>query len=273
MKKHAVIMSAGRGSRMGAITENLPKAFVEVNGKTIFQRQVEVLSEYVDSLTLVLGHGFRYVSDETCEERLNEYARIPETEDFDEYNICIFGNWDSHENAGSFRLGIQPTDEDEHVIGICGDVLFTHEFIADVLDRYERRVKLPDDVFPTRSAVTAIEGEQDEMTGVKVGESGDVIDYGAVDGSHQETGVFILHPEHRDTARVRLGKGMEDEWFPFIFQDEYCPSRVLWVDEEERLEINTVQHLIEAKEKVEKWESRGQDTPERSVQGSTAGVN
>lgn len=259
---HAVIMSAGRGSRMGAITKNLPKAFIDVAGKTIYERQLEALSSHVDKVTLVLGHGFRDVDCETREGLLDEHVRIPLIDEFDEVNIAIFGEWDMCENAGTFRLGLQCVEEDEHVMAICGDVIFREPLIGEVLETY--RVTLNSDGHGSVpggpwSAVTAIQGEQDQMTGVIVDEGGRVTDYGAIDGSHQETGIFILHPEYRKEARVYLRKGMEGEWFPYIFQDPYIPSQIIWVDEDQRAEINTVSHLREAKEKAKRWEAHEVD--------------
>ena len=37
----AIIVAAGIGSRLGDLTKNLPKSLVEVNGKSILERQIE----------------------------------------------------------------------------------------------------------------------------------------------------------------------------------------------------------------------------------------
>ncbi len=42
----AMIMAAGRGTRMGKITESLPKVLVDINGKSLLRRAVETCSSH-----------------------------------------------------------------------------------------------------------------------------------------------------------------------------------------------------------------------------------
>lgn len=52
----AIILAAGSGTRMGALTENLPKGMLNVNGKTVIERQLEVLREIgVNDIIVVTG--------------------------------------------------------------------------------------------------------------------------------------------------------------------------------------------------------------------------
>ena len=39
---NAVILAAGKGSRLGSLTEALPKPLIEVNGKTLLQHNIEL---------------------------------------------------------------------------------------------------------------------------------------------------------------------------------------------------------------------------------------
>ncbi len=52
----AVILAAGRGTRMGALTEKLPKPMLEVAGKTLLEHKFDALPEEVDEIILVVGY-------------------------------------------------------------------------------------------------------------------------------------------------------------------------------------------------------------------------
>lgn len=52
----AVILAAGRGTRMGSLTEKLPKPMLEVNGKTLLEHKFDVLPEEVDEIILIVGY-------------------------------------------------------------------------------------------------------------------------------------------------------------------------------------------------------------------------
>ena len=42
----AIIIAAGIGSRLGDLTKDLPKPLVDVNGKSILQRQIEIFNKF-----------------------------------------------------------------------------------------------------------------------------------------------------------------------------------------------------------------------------------
>ena len=66
----AMIFAAGLGKRLGKITENIPKALVEINGKTALQIAVEKCSAYGFNDLIVNVHHFAdMVEDEV--KRLN----------------------------------------------------------------------------------------------------------------------------------------------------------------------------------------------------------
>ncbi len=51
-----VILAAGRGTRMGALTESIPKPMLPILGKPILQYQIENLPRGVDEVILVVGY-------------------------------------------------------------------------------------------------------------------------------------------------------------------------------------------------------------------------
>jgi NDP-sugar pyrophosphorylase family protein len=67
----AMIFAAGLGKRLGSITENKPKALVDINGKTALQRAVEKCSAYgFNDLIINVHHFADMVEDEV--KRLNK---------------------------------------------------------------------------------------------------------------------------------------------------------------------------------------------------------
>ena len=66
----AMIFAAGLGKRLGSITESLPKALVDVNGKTVLQMAVEKCTFYgFDEIIINVHHFADMVEDEV--KRLN----------------------------------------------------------------------------------------------------------------------------------------------------------------------------------------------------------
>ena len=53
----AIIMAAGRGSRISSISDDLPKSFLKINGKRIFDHQIQSLKDAgIDDIIVVIGY-------------------------------------------------------------------------------------------------------------------------------------------------------------------------------------------------------------------------
>ena len=53
----AIIIAAGVGSRLGSLTKNLPKALIDVNGKSILEHQIEIFHKLgIKDIVIVTGH-------------------------------------------------------------------------------------------------------------------------------------------------------------------------------------------------------------------------
>jgi NDP-sugar pyrophosphorylase family protein len=52
----AVILAAGRGTRMGALTANAPKSMLEVAGKTLLEHKFDALPREIDEIVIVVGY-------------------------------------------------------------------------------------------------------------------------------------------------------------------------------------------------------------------------
>jgi NDP-sugar pyrophosphorylase family protein len=70
----AMIFAAGLGTRLGEITKNIPKALVDINGKTILELAVEKLVHYgFDDIIVNVHHFAGKVKEEVSKLKLKGY--------------------------------------------------------------------------------------------------------------------------------------------------------------------------------------------------------
>ena len=51
-----IIIAAGSSTRLGKLTEKKPKGLLEINGKSILQRQIELFKKYnIDEIIIITG--------------------------------------------------------------------------------------------------------------------------------------------------------------------------------------------------------------------------
>jgi choline kinase len=120
---HVVVIAAGRGSRMGALGDDRPKWLLEVNGRTIADRQLEGIraaGDAVASVSVVVGHAGAAIAAE-LEGRDDEIAVI-ENPDYAEIN-----NW------WSVLRAIRELPEDGPVVVVNADLLLSPADVAAFL--------------------------------------------------------------------------------------------------------------------------------------------
>ncbi|MFB6165307.1 MAG: NTP transferase domain-containing protein [Haloarculaceae archaeon] len=217
---HAVILAAGEGSRMGRDTADVPKAFMKLAGRTLYERQRDAVDPYVDDVTVVLGYAYENVIDEVGDARTE-----------------IFEDWADYENAESLRRGIRGVDDD--VLVLNGDVIVTRSAV-DRLVTHQRAAP------GTRSVVGALPGVQDEATAVQCDEHGFVTDYGLIPG-HRHTGLGIVARDHLEPARRYLAANPR-EWYPGIYTR--VRTEMIPVPADNHIEINYPRDKVAARTKL-----------------------
>ena len=112
----AIIASAGRGSRLG---HNIPKACVEVGGKTLLQWQLEALED-MRQIVVVVGYRRNYVIDELLTHR----KRV---------TLVVNEDWEKTNTAYSLAMACDLFDADKQVLTIDGDTIFRKEDVINML--------------------------------------------------------------------------------------------------------------------------------------------
>jgi len=110
---NAIILSAGSAIRLGNLTKELPKGLLEINGKTIIERQIEIYRRNgIENIILIVGpHSDKYnIKDVTY------------VEDYEHEN---------HDVLGSLMTSAKYMNEG--FIMSYSDIVFEEEIIQDIL--------------------------------------------------------------------------------------------------------------------------------------------
>ena len=216
----AVILAAGRGSRMGEHTADVPKAFLEVGGRTLFERQRAALDRHVDGVTVVLGYRAENVRD-----------------DVGAADALCLEDWDQYENAESLRRALLAVDDD--VLVLNGDVIVSPTAVDKLVGRFES-------LDGEYNVVGHLPGVQTEHTAIRCDETGEVSGYGMIEG-WRHAGVGVVSRRHRREAIERLGRN-RSEWYPLV----YCqtPTRTVTIPPEHHVELNRPEDLERARERL-----------------------
>lgn len=81
--KQAVIMCAGKGTRLAPLTDEIPKVLIEINGKTLLEYKLEILNNLVEEVILVVG----YKKEKVIERFKDNYKNLKITYCFQEKQI------------------------------------------------------------------------------------------------------------------------------------------------------------------------------------------
>jgi 2-C-methyl-D-erythritol 4-phosphate cytidylyltransferase len=127
MISYGIILASGTGSRYGG---DLPKQFVKIAGKTVFEHTVDVFenSPFIDSMIVVVTPGYRSFAEELI--RRNNYRKIIKLLD---------GGATRKESSG---IGVSAVEEAEAkvIIHDCARPFLPPEIIGEcvnALDKYD----------------------------------------------------------------------------------------------------------------------------------------
>ena len=110
----AIVIAAGEGSRMGNLTQNIPKSLVMVNGKSIIERQLSILKQN-GILDIIIVTGPHH-------EKFN----------FEKIRYIRDKNFLEHDQLGS--LISAKKEINDNLIILFGDIIFENVILAKILE-------------------------------------------------------------------------------------------------------------------------------------------
>lgn len=217
----AIILAAGKGSRLGEYTQGKPKCLLSLGEETILEREIRLLQEAgipYDNI-FVVG-GYRY-------EMLENIAP----------NLIVNLEYDKKDNSYSLGLALQTVDDDDVLI-LDADLCFDRPLLEEIISNSNTNVLLS-----KRS------NDLQESTGIVVGNDGFI---NAIGKQYQNTGfVYIsIFKVGKDTIpafrKALLSERSVKTWYPLAIT-EICGQYKFFnlVTEQKWHEIDFVEDYIE----------------------------
>jgi histidinol-phosphate/aromatic aminotransferase/cobyric acid decarboxylase-like protein/choline kinase len=124
----AMILAAGMGRRLGKITENKTKGMIEVNGTTLLERSLEILTSFqeIERIVLVVGFAKESVKDVFGNSFNGREIIYIENPDYDKTN-----------NIYSLYLAKEMFGQDDTIL-LESDLIFERSLIGQLLESHEK---------------------------------------------------------------------------------------------------------------------------------------
>jgi NDP-sugar pyrophosphorylase family protein len=114
----AIILAAGKGTRMGDLTKDTPKPLLTINGKTLLEYKLDVLPEGISEVVIVIGYLGEKIKSHLGEKYKNKKLTYVEVEPLG----TGFAVWSAQEHLA------------EQFIVMCGDDLYSREDIQKCIE-------------------------------------------------------------------------------------------------------------------------------------------
>jgi NDP-sugar pyrophosphorylase family protein len=119
--RKAVLLAAGRGKRLGALTDDAPKPMLEVAGKPLIGQIIDALAaNEVRDIAIVVGHLASHI-DEWCASRSREHPEV---------NLTTLHQAELNGTAGAMLLARNFVAREDAFIFGWGDILMDVENYA-----------------------------------------------------------------------------------------------------------------------------------------------
>ena len=113
---NAIILAAGRGSRLKNLTDEIPKCLIEINKKSLLDRQLEVLNSCnINNIAIVKG----YKEEKILDKRIKNYF----------YN----DDWSETNMVHSLKCANELLKNNYNIISY-GDIFYEKNIIYKLID-------------------------------------------------------------------------------------------------------------------------------------------
>jgi len=223
----AVILAAGRGSRLKPLTDTTPKALLKIDGLTLIEHNLELIYPFVDSYIVVVNYLgeqiIEYIGDNYKEKKI-EYIRQKE----------LLGTGDA--------------------LFSCAHLLRDDEFIVLMSDDLYQRKDI-ESLLPYKFSLLSKEAQSSFVGGeIEVDDKDRLVSI--VEGEHQKgdlvnVGVYKMSPEIFDYSLVKI-PGRDEYGLPQTLVAILHKHEIIIKKANFWMQINDVKGLENAKEYIEK---------------------
>lgn len=219
----AIILAAGKGSRLGEYTQGQPKCLLKLGNETILSREIRMLRE-----AGILNNDIFVVGGYQCE-KLEGIAP----------NLVYNHQFDVKDNSYSLALGLHEIGESD-VLVLDGDLCFETELLIELIGDKRKNVLL------SRKSM-----DLSESTGIITENDGRVR---AIGKQYHDTGyvylsIFKIGADTVDDLRLSLlTEQAERTWYPLAITS-ICGKHPFYnrVTEQKWHEIDFVEDYIQTK--------------------------
>lgn len=164
----AIILAAGMGTRLGKYTQNLPKCMLNFDGKTLIERQVEILRKCgVDNIIIVKG----YMADKIQIPGVKYYIN----KDFENTNMVE-------------TLFCAETEMDDEILVCYGDIIYEERVLKRILESdVDVGVTIDEDYWGYWQA--RMDNPEEDMESLVIDSEGKVVELGDTNCSRDKAQV------------------------------------------------------------------------------------
>lgn len=229
----AIILAAGRGTRMPEITGNIPKCLIDINGKTILKRQIEILQKNsITHIYVVIGHKASIISE--------EIGNI--------YNVKLIENkaYAITDNIYSLSLAKDYIKSEEFIL-LNGDAIFDENIIKWLVKEKEKTIA-PIDSKHYDLEELKIRAENELIVEILPKDAPKELSNGSTIGifKFSSAGGKILFTE----VEKCVGQGMTNRWFEYALNNILNKVKMLRMDicGSKWIEVDTTDDIVKAKD-------------------------